>query len=109
MATGRLGSADLAAATYTPLYVVPANTYTAISVNFVNRSNTTVNVRLSLSATANIGSPIASEWIEYNTQLTGNQVLERTGLIADTGANIVVWASSALVTAFAYGIESSTT
>ena len=109
MATGRLGSADLASATYTTLYTVPANTYTAISVNFVNRSNTTVNVRLSLSATANVGAPIASEWIEYNTQLTGNQVLERTGLIADTGANIVVWASSALVTAYAYGIESSTT
>jgi hypothetical protein len=109
MATGRLGSSDLAAATYTLLYTVPANTYTAISVNFVNRANTQVSIRMSISATANIASPIGSEWIEYNTVLTGNQVLERTGIIADTGANIVVWSSSALVTAYAYGIESSTT
>jgi len=49
MATGRLGAADLSAATNTTLYTVPATTFTVATVSLCNRSSSAVTVE-SLSA-----------------------------------------------------------
>jgi hypothetical protein len=105
MATGRLGIADLTAATNTTLYTVPATTFSVLSVNICNRGSSTANVRIAIAAAA---TPLNGEYIEYDAQVLPNGVLERTGIIADTTKLIVVRSSNSDVSATAYGIETST-
>lgn len=106
MATGRLGTADLAATTNTTLYTVPASTFAVATVNLVNRTTSAIAVRIAIASTA---TPSNGEWIEYGVSLAANTILERTGLVLDAGKNIVVYASATGISAVCYGIETATT
>lgn len=105
MATGRLGVADLSATTNTTVYTCPASTFTVASVSICNRNSTTVTVRLAVAAAA---SPAASEYLEYDVQLLANGVIERTGIVLDSGKLLVAYASAANVSVVAMGIETAT-
>jgi hypothetical protein len=48
------------------------------------------------------------EWIEYDTEILPKGVLERTGLVMQASLNLIVYSSSANVTAIAMGIETPT-
>lgn len=104
MATGRLGTADLSVATDTVLYVVPASTFTVLTVSLCNRSAASVNVRVAVSSSP---TPANSEYLEFDTALLAKGVLERTGIVLDAGKYLVVRASAAGISANAYGIETT--
>lgn len=105
MPTGILGQAALSSATNTTIYTVPATTFTVLSVSIVNRGSVTASVRVALAAAA---TPTAAEWIEFDAQIAPNGVLERTGIIMNSGRLLVVFANTANVSVTAFGIETST-
>ena len=105
MATGRLGVADLAAATNTSVYTVPADRFSVVTVSLCNRSAGTRSVRV---AVADAGTPLDAEYIEYDADILANGVLERTGIVMDASKILVVRADSTDVSAVVYGIETAT-
>lgn len=105
MANGILASADVTATTLVTLYTVPTDTYTVASINLCNRTANEVTVRIALSTT---GTPGNGEYIEYDTSVVANGVLERTGIVLNDGENIVVYAGGTGISANVYGLETPT-
>ena len=104
MASGILGNSDLSANTDTSVYEVPADTYSVVTVSFCNRGSSTANVRLAVATTA---TPGAAEYLEYDTSIGPNGVLERTGIVADATKQVICRSSAASVTAVVMGIETA--
>lgn len=109
MATGRLGANDLSAATYTAVYTVPATTFSVVTLSICNRGNQACTVRVAITTTVPPSAPGAGEFIEYDAEISGKGVLERTGIVLDAGKIISVYSSAANVSAVAWGIETPTT
>ena len=105
MDTGRVGHADLAAGTNTSLYTVPANTFGIVTLSICNRGNSAISVRV---AVASAGTPLDSEYIEYDVEILAKGVLERSGIALAAGQILVVYSSAVNVSAVAMGIETST-
>jgi hypothetical protein len=111
MATGRLGTQFLSTGTIiisagTPVYTVATGNYGVFNVSFTNQSPTaSVNIRLAISTTT---TPANSEYIEFLTAVPPNGVFERTGLVAQSGLNIMASSNGTAVSVNVYGIETST-
>lgn len=105
MATGRLGIQDCSAATNYSVYTVPTGYFAVVSVSLCNRGATSSSIRISVSSS---GTPAAGEYLEYDSELVANGVLERTGIVMDAGKILVVRSSAASVSAVVMGIETST-
>jgi len=107
MATGLLGNSDLDAATDTIVYTVPENTFSVVSVNLCNRNSANAaDIRVAISDS---GTPNNADFIEYDSELISNGVIERSGIVVQADKNIVVRASTNDVSVTVYGIETSTT
>lgn len=102
MASGTLGQSALSATTNTTVYTVPASKVATFNVNICNRSATQTTIRLAIAAS---GTPTDAEWVEYDTVLEGNGVIERTGLVASAAKNLVAYAGTATVSVNIYGYE----
>jgi hypothetical protein len=104
MANGILGTAAIAAVTDTTVYTVPADTFSVVSVNVVNRGTSSADVRIAIAAT---GTPSDAEYVEYDTTILPSGVVERTGIVLDATKNVVVRASTGDCSAQVYGLETA--
>ena len=108
MATGRLGTANITTTADTTVYTVPAATFSVVSVSIVNRSSSaTALIRIAVASSA---TPVLAEYIEYDSSLVTNGVLERTGIVMDAGKLLVVSTPTASpsLSVMVMGIETST-
>ena len=105
MATGILGTEDLAATTNTVVYTVPNETFSVVSINITNRNAQARDIRLAVAAA---DTPTNAEWIEFDSELLGNGVIERSGVVIDAGKRVVAYSNSTDVNVVVYGIETST-
>lgn len=102
MSTGILGSAAPSANTNTTVYTVPVGKTATFNVTIVNSGTYSALVRVAVAAAS---TPSSSEYIEYETLLEPSAVLERTGIVADAGKKVVVYASTATTDVNVYGYE----
>lgn len=115
MPTGTYSRLSIPATANTILLGSLASTNTAVvTVNLVNTSANIAIIRLAITSNTSsntvigrISDPAANnaEWIEFNTPLAPSGVLERTGIVLQTGLQITAWSNTAGITAVTYGIE----
>lgn len=102
MTTGILGQSNPPANTYTTVYTVTAGLAGTFTISVVNIGATPAEVTISLSAS---GTPSASEYIEYQTPVAPGQVIERGGIVAQSGKNVVLYCSTNTCSVSIYGFE----
>jgi hypothetical protein len=102
MATGILGQAAPAAITNTVVYTVPVATVAVATISIVNTTLSPIAVRLALASS---GTPTTSEYIEYDTIIAANGVLERSGIVMNATEAVVVFGSAVGLSVSVYGYE----
>jgi hypothetical protein len=107
MATGRLNGVDITTTSATSVYTCPASTFSVVSVSICNRSASAVTVRLALTTTGS--TPATTDYLEYDSSLSANGVLERTGIVMTAANQLVVTAGTGnVLSVVVVGIETST-
>jgi hypothetical protein len=103
MANGRLATLDItSASTDTQLYSPTAGKTGSFSVCMVNRTSSTVTVRIALTNSTSIS---ADEYIAYEHQIYPYEEYERSGLVLIGGQYVYVRSSATGVNAVVYGYE----
>lgn len=102
MANGLLGNEDLVASTNTVIYTPSATKTGIITVNICNRNASSVTASVAIASNTN---PALSEYIEYETTIPANGVLERPGIALTSTSSIVVNVSANNVSATVFGLE----
>lgn len=100
MASGKLGSAALAAAADTVVYPVPANTVATVNISVVNRGDTDAVVNLAISDS---DTPSSKDFIEYGVTIPPHGVLERTAIVVGAGEKVIARSSTANCSVCVFG------
>lgn len=101
IASGKLGSANLAAATNTPLYTCPVGTTATVNIRLCNRNIGTAKVRLAIGSAV----PVLADYIEYDVSIPGNGIVEDSAIVVGAGEVVVAYSDVANVSARVHGFE----
>lgn len=105
--TGILSSQTLSATTYTAVYVPTTDTFGVVTLNITNKNSSAIRVRVAVATDPSL--PVAGDYLEYQTEILANGVLERTGLVVEAGRTIYCYTTVANTDVVVYGIETETT
>lgn len=101
-----LGKQETTAAnTEVVIYTVPAGKTAVIGVNVCNRNGASSKVRLGLRSASGEASTANKSYLEYDTALPANGVLERTGFLLAAGEAVVGQADATGVNFIVLGLE----
>lgn len=107
MESGRLAATTLEPGRITKVYTVPTSAevinYTMTSISVCNRGTQPTAVKIGM-LDAGDEQPANADWLEYNTEILGHGVLERTGMLLGPGQSFVVASSSEHVSIMVFGI-----
>lgn len=79
MASGRIAAVDMPAGVNTVLYEMPTGRILVLNVGISNRNDEDVKIRLAL-VDGGINDLADSDYLEYNTVVRANGMLERSGI-----------------------------
>lgn len=103
MASGKFWSGTLPANNDQDTGAVDAGKTRTVSINLVNRdASAGAKVRIAIGTNA---APANGDYIEYDTPLPPNGVLERTGLVVGAGERVILRVDTANVTGRIHGFE----
>jgi len=100
MANGKLGSADLLAATDTLLFTAGVTPQT-FNIRFANRNATAVKVRVAIGTGE---APAMEDYVDYDVTVQPNGILEDTGMVSSSGEKVWVRSDTANVSVRAHGM-----
>lgn len=111
MASGIKGAVKPAGGspTYATTAVVTATATTTLILSACNQAATADTVRIAVipaTETASTGAIGTQYYIEYDFSLGANAAMERTGIVMETGARLIVGSGSGNISFIAYGLES---
>lgn len=101
MASGRFGKANLLANADTDLYTCPPGMVATATISLCNRGATDAKVRIAVRQ----GALTDADYIEYETTVPPNGILERNQVTVGAGEIITVRSNAASVSARAHGFE----
>jgi hypothetical protein len=87
MSSGRIATVDMPAGVNTVIYTMPAGMIQELIVGICNRNDSDVKIRLAF--TDGDIEPTDADYLEYDTIIRANGVLERTG-IALNGEQVLI-------------------
>lgn len=99
MASGKLGSADLAGGVDTLLFTAAA--LQPFNIRFANRNAAPVKIRVAIGAGA---GPVAADYIDYDVTVLANGILEDSAVVASAGEKVWVRSDTANVSVRAHGM-----
>lgn len=102
MASGKLGSANLAATTDTLLYTVPASTWATVNIRVANRNSRAAKIRVAIGSGA---SPALGDYMDYDIPVPENGILEDTGIVCSAGEKVWVRSDLDNVSVRVHGFE----
>ena len=80
----------------------PVFMYKHFNISVANTTTGTITARVAIATTP---TPTSNEFIEYDTVIVGNGVLERGGIVAQAGESVVVYNAVAGLNFSVYGFE----
>lgn len=103
MAAGKLGAAALTTANSDiAIYPVPASTVATVNISVCNKGSASAKVRIAIGTGS---APAAGDFLEYDTTVPANGVLDRTGVVCSAGEKVFVRASTTDVCVRVHGFE----
>lgn len=105
--TGILGSANLYANIPQSIYVCDTENGSVVTLNVCNRNNVPVYVSVAISDDEN--TPTNAEWLEYDTLISPDGVLERSGITLSQGQYLTLRSSANSTNAICWGVTSGDT
>ncbi len=103
MASGKFWSGSLPVNNDQDTGAVAAGKTRTVSINLVNRDATAAaKVRIAIGTNAGATN---GDYLEYDTALPPNGVLERSGLVVGAGERVILRADTLNVTARVHGFE----